>query len=218
MIFRDDAQVVSRKKVKMYIPEEDLAELLGYWSKGQSIPVELEVTQSKVHGSPREISIGPGDRPLGDMKELAKRWLGEEGITFSESGEGLEVSSFTKYPVIIRLRGSKKACISCKMELGTDAISWFRRMEKDEIETFLADLKMVLALKPCDFSILTKSALPVGLELSSTIYTDGYTKDRLMSVLSDIRRSASLALTIIEGKSGQSAINRTIRRYGNGHA
>jgi hypothetical protein len=42
------------------------------------------------------------------------------------------------------------------------------------------------------------------------IYADGYTKDRLMSVLHDIGRSADLITTIMKGRTGRSTIQRSM--------
>jgi len=201
--------LVSRKKVRMYLSEDDLAVLLGYWSKGNSIPVELKMTGSDDSTPLREVIIGPDGRTTGNLKELAKTWLEEEGVHVSESGNGLQLVFSSDEPITIEFRRSK-ARISCRVELGSDLVGTFHHMKRGEVEAFVSDLKMVLALKPCDFSVLTKSGAPVGIEVSATIYADGFTKDRMMSVLSEVKRSVALALTIVEARSGRSALERTV--------
>lgn len=188
--------LATRRKVRVYIPEQDLEYLLAYWAKGEAIPAEFVLTSFEKPDSPGEMLVGPGGRPIRDMKDLAKRWLSEERMQFRETKETLEVTSSLFHPVTLTF--GDKVHISCKVELGRETTSWLRGLEGEDAKAFLNEIKAVLALKPCEFAFHGKSGLPTGFEVSSVIYHDGFTKDRMMSVMSEVSRTASLALTVTE--------------------
>jgi hypothetical protein len=200
--------MVSRKKVRMYIPEEDLADLLGYWSKDRKIPVELEVTPTTSRPSPKEVVMGPDGEPIGSLLEVTREWLIEEGTSPKVKGKGLQVRG--NPPIQINCEGTKTAKIEMEIDLDKESINWFKKLEEDELQSFMNDFSMVMSLKPFDFSIETASGIPKAILLSTKIYADGYSKDRLMSVLQDIRRSADLVATIMRGRTGRSVLHRSI--------
>ena len=205
--------MASKKKVRLYIPEEDLADLLGYWSKGKKIPVDLEVTSTTERSASGQVVIGPSGDPIDNMLELTKAWLVEEGVPHLSSNNTLEVTANDHPPIRVQFQGSKHAKILLKIDLDGGVLSWFRKLERDELESFTNDLAMVLSLKPFDFSIKRDSGIPSSIELTTTVYADGYSKDRLMSVLHDIRRSGDLVATIMKGKTGRSTLQRSVGGY-----
>jgi len=200
--------MVSRKKVRMYIPEDDLADLLGYWSKDRKIPVELEVTSTSSRPTSPEVVMGPNGEPIGSLLEITREWLIEEGASPTVKGRGLQVGGSP--PIQIDCEGTKTAKIEMRIDLDQESISWFKRLEADELQSFMNDFAMVMSLKPFDFSIETASGIPKAILLSTKIYADGYSKDRLMSVLQDIRRSTDLVATILRSRSGRSVLRRSI--------
>jgi len=202
--------MVSKKKVRMYIPEEDLADLLGYWSKGVRIPVELEVTPGSGTSSPGELVVGPDGEPAGNLMELTREWLVEEDIPNSMGAGSLDLDLGGSI-VRIEFDGLKKAKVSLNVEFDSETIGWFNRLEDGELESFLNDFKMVLSLKNLDFSIRRDSGIPRSIALSSLIYADGFSKDRLLSVVGDLRRSEDLVRVILGGKTGSSRLQRSIQ-------
>ncbi len=188
--------LTARRKVRIFVPERDLEYLLAYWAKGESIPAELVLTSFDEPDSPGEMLVGPEGRPIRDMKSLAKRWLSEERMHFREMKETLEVIS--PFPHPITLAFGDKVRISCKVTLGGDTASRLRRLSAEDAKVFLDEIRAVLALKPCEFAFQGDSGLPTAFEVSSVIYHDGFIKDRMMSVMSEVSRTASLALTITE--------------------
>jgi hypothetical protein len=192
----------------MYIPEEDLADLLGYWSKDRKVPVELEVTSAPGRSTSSEVVMGPNGEPIGSLLEVTREWLVEEGASPTVRGKVLQVSG--NPPVRIDCEGTKTAKIEMRIDLDQESKSWFKKLEADELQSFMNDFTMVMSLKPFDFSIETTSGIPKAILLSTKIYADGYSKDRLMSVLQDIRRSADLVATIMRGRTGRSVLRRSI--------
>jgi len=202
--------MVSKKKVRMYIPEEDLADLLGYWSKGVRIPVELEVTSGSGKPSQGELVVGPDGEPVGSLFGLTREWLVEEDIPNSMGAGNLDLELGGSV-VRIEFDGLKKAKVSLNLDFDSETIGWFNRLEKGEIESFLNDFEMVLSLKTLDFSIMRDSGIPSSIELSSVIYADGFSKDRLLSLVRDLRRSEDLVKAILGGRTGSSRLKRSIR-------
>lgn len=195
--------MATRRRIRISITEEDLSDVLGYWSKGESIPVEITVVGKGKHTE--DGTLGPGGFLRADLREVTGRWLSEEGLDSSRAGRDLKVSAEGLPPLGLHFEGRRSVTIECRVEFDSEQLSWFRRLEKEELKAFIEDLSMILSLKPHEFRVLWRGDIPAGVEISAKVFADGLTKDRLMSVVYDVGRSAVLVLDIVRGRSGRSA-------------
>jgi len=190
--------LVCKKKIRAYVPEEDLGDLLGYWAKGEPVPVEVNLVPDLEQPEDSQVVVGPGSMPAVDVKTLLAAWLREEGLHFEISGEEGLVRLPSGQEVLLDADRSRVQ-MRCKVEIDDETRSHLSEMTRKELHSFLADLRTLLLLVPCG-EIEEGSRIPVSIVFSRKIYLDGLTRDRVMSTLSEVARAASLFSGVISAR------------------
>jgi len=190
--------LVSKKKIRAYVPEGDLGDLLGYWAKGEPVPVELKLVPDLERAEETRVVVGPGDVPTVDVKTLLRTWLREEGMQFDMSNEEGLVRLPSGQEVALDTARSYVA-VRCKVEMDDETRSQLSRMSGKQLQSFLADLRTLLLLSPCG-EMEEGSRIPVSIVFSRKIYLDGLTKDRFMYTLFEVARAAALFKGVILGR------------------
>jgi len=187
--------LVSTRKVRIYTREKDLAEILGNWVRGKTIPVELAILPSNKEGEPDELELDAFGNPAQDVGSLARRWL-EGECRYAEDKDSLLIADGPHKGTAIRVLG-RKVRVEAKVDLDPALVQSLRHAESEDLDSFTSDLRMVLSLKPCEFMLALEDGIPTGFAVTTEIYADGLTKDRLISALPEISRARSLGLMML---------------------
>jgi len=186
---------IASVRVAIRSENETLAEILGNWVRGKTIPVELAILPSDKEGEPDELELDAFGNPAQDVGSLARRWL-EGECKYTEDKDSLLIADGPHKGTAIRILG-RKVKVEAKVDLDPALVQSFRHAESEDLDSFTSDLRMVLSLKPCEFMLALEDGIPTGFAVTTEIYADGLTKDRLISALPEISRARSLGLMML---------------------
>jgi hypothetical protein len=146
-----------------------------------------------------------------EVRDQIRKWCDEEGIFDSEKKDPLSDFNFVvNFPVelehkinILKPGNSvDRVVIVSGMRLDEEVVRKLEELPESELEEFLWDLRFTLGNRPTEFELRRPKKAPEAIIVTSSIYFDGLTKDRLMTTLREVYKSKLLATWKIRKKVG----------------
>jgi hypothetical protein len=138
----------------------------------------------------------------GEMGKKAQEWLTEEGYTVQLSRKAEYSSHFTVFRperrefavTLAQAADSDKLTLTAGVSIGGEESARMKNASAEARNDFLKGLTSLLYSKSSVFSIDEDGGMVSGVTLSSAIYADGLTKDRLMSEMRAIFSNQMLVI------------------------
>jgi hypothetical protein len=143
--------------------------------------------------------------PKRDIKKIIRKWCEEEGIFGEVVEEPQTVFNYTiNYPVELKHKinviqptsRNDKVIILSGTKFDPKTMEKMRGMSHEELEDLLWDIRIALCSRPTEFELVKQrdNGIPSALIITTQIYSDGLTKDRLMAAIRDVYKSKLLAV------------------------
>jgi hypothetical protein len=149
-----------------------------------------------------------------DIKKQVRKWFEEEGMFEEDTEDPKSVFNYVvNYPVNIRHKmnvvqprdGKDKVMVLSGTRFEPEAVERMRGMPAPELDDLLWDLRLSLCARPTEFELsrTRENGAPEAVLISTIIYADGLTKDRLMRAVRDVYKSKLIALWKIQQRTGK---------------
>ena len=149
-----------------------------------------------------------------DVKKQVRKWFEEEDMFEDEVDDPKSVFNYViNYPVNIQHRmnviqpkdGKDKVMVLSGARFEPETVERMRGMPGPELEDLMWDLRLTLCARPTEFELSRgkENGAPEAVLISTLIYSDGLTKDRLMGAVRDVYKSKLIALWKIRQRTGK---------------
>ncbi len=147
-----------------------------------------------------------------DFKKLVRKWCEEEGL-FDEEVEdkNSEFNYVINYPLELEHKinilqpgdSQDKIIVLSGTRFEPETVERMRNLPQKELEDLLWDIRLTLCARPTEFELRRPEdqGAPEVLVITALIYSDGLSKDRLMTAIRDVYKSKLLAVWKIQQRT-----------------